>query len=198
MELHLFDFDGTLTRKDTLFEFTRFCHSRMRYYTGLLILSPVLAATRMGLVKGDQAKAVFLGYFFKKKDKALLEECGRRFFHERLPALLRSKGIETIRKLKNEKHEVAVVSASLDIWLKPFAERYELKLLCTLAEYDEQDKFTGRFKGKNCNNREKSVRVLNTFDLKKYSCVIAYGDTKSDKHLFDMSTHYHFRPFHRS
>jgi len=195
MELHLFDFDGTLTRKDTLFEFARFCHGPFRFYAGLLVLAPVLALIYLGFIDKDKGKVIFLKYFFRNKSWEYLERRGQEFSVKRLPQLLRPAGIDTINRLKEKNHQVAIVSASLDIWLRPFCERYGLKMICTRARFDQEGKFTGTFVGANCNRQEKRRRVAAEFNLKDYRLIVAYGDSRDDHHLFSLSTHYYYRPF---
>ena len=41
-EIVVFDFDGTLTTKDTLLEFIKFSHGKFSFYMGLLLNSPML------------------------------------------------------------------------------------------------------------------------------------------------------------
>lgn len=198
MELHLFDFDGTLTRKDTLFEFAKFCAGPFRYYFGLFAMAPALAAVYFGLIGNDKGKKIFLKYFFGDRRRDDLEQCGREFLTKKLPSLLRPEGMEAIDKLKQKNHEVAIVSASLDIWLKPFCEHHGLKLICTRAKFNGEGKFTGAFEGANCNREEKRVRVTNEFKLHDYARIVAYGDSKDDQDLFNLSTQYYYRPFHLS
>jgi phosphatidylglycerophosphatase C len=39
-----FDFDGTITTKDTLLEIIKFQKGTLRFYTGFLLCSPYIAA----------------------------------------------------------------------------------------------------------------------------------------------------------
>ena len=47
-----FDFDGTITTKDTLLEFIRFSKGRFRFYLGFLLYSPYLIAYKIKLIAG--------------------------------------------------------------------------------------------------------------------------------------------------
>ncbi|MEX2231578.1 MAG: hypothetical protein WD824_05425, partial [Cyclobacteriaceae bacterium] len=42
-KLVLFDFDGTITTKDTLIEFVHYCRGRKGYLMGMLMLAPIMA-----------------------------------------------------------------------------------------------------------------------------------------------------------
>ena len=53
--LALFDFDGTVTEKDSLIDFIRFAAGTPAYYLGLLKISPVLTAYALKLLSNHAA-----------------------------------------------------------------------------------------------------------------------------------------------
>ena len=55
-----FDFDGTITTKDSLAEFIKYAVGTKKYYLGLLIQSPMLIAFKLKLMANDKAKSHFL------------------------------------------------------------------------------------------------------------------------------------------
>lgn len=88
-----------------------------------------------------------------------------------------------------------MVTASLDIWAAPFANRLQMELLATRAEYLD-GKLTGRFIGANCNGEEKVHRLQKAVEGKKYDKVLAFGDTSGDKPMLQWATEGHYRFFH--
>ena len=100
MNLYLFDFDGTITKKDSLFEFTKFSCGRLRYYSGMIVLLPILVAAKLGIISRNKGKKVFLKYFFRNKNRQQLEKQGIEFCKNILPGLLRPKAIKEINRLK--------------------------------------------------------------------------------------------------
>lgn len=54
--LVLFDFDGTLYKKDSLLEFTKYYKGNSVFYIGILILSPFLIAMKLGILSNEKAK----------------------------------------------------------------------------------------------------------------------------------------------
>ena len=58
-----FDFDGTLTTRDTLLAFIRFTHGRRGLLGGLLRYAPCLLLMRMGLYPNWKAKERFFSHF---------------------------------------------------------------------------------------------------------------------------------------
>jgi phosphoserine phosphatase len=65
--------------------------------------------------------------------------------------------LDFIKNIDREHTESYIVSASLDIWVKPFADKLNMILLATKAEFID-DIFTGNL-GKNCNKDEKVCRI---------------------------------------
>ena len=56
MRIYAFDFDGTLTTKDTLIEFIRFSKGRVRLFLGFLLFSPLLILMKLHLYPNWKAK----------------------------------------------------------------------------------------------------------------------------------------------
>ena len=62
MRIYAFDFDGTLTTKDTLIEFIRFSKGRVRLFLGFLLFSPLLILMKLHLILiGKLSKEFSLG-----------------------------------------------------------------------------------------------------------------------------------------
>ena len=62
--LALFDFDGTLYSKDSLIEFTKSTKGNLRFYQGILWLSPFLIGLKLGILNNEKVKIKFLKDFF--------------------------------------------------------------------------------------------------------------------------------------
>jgi len=60
-----FDFDGTITSKDTLAELLKFVKGKLPYYARIAILSPVIAAYKAHIISNHKAKELLLTSFFE-------------------------------------------------------------------------------------------------------------------------------------
>ncbi len=197
--LILFDFDGTLTTKDTMIEFIKFVKGSGKLYLGYLLLSPTLFGLKAGLVRNDLAKMRLLKHHFGGMEKASLEAHAQAFAEKVVPGLLRSKGMETLENYRQAGDRVIMVSASLDLWLTPWTESIGLELLSTKAEWRD-GRFTGKLATPNCHGPEKVRRIKDHLaseqrSLKDYAEVIAYGDSSGDKEMLELATQAHFKPF---
>ena len=120
--LALFDVDGTLTTADTMFAFAAHAVGRGRMFAVMTLLAPLLVLARLGLIDSGAAKGTMMRWFYAAKTRADLESAAEVFCQEVLPRLLRPKGLARLRKHRDDGDTVLLVSASLDLWLRPFAE----------------------------------------------------------------------------
>ncbi len=59
-----FDFDGTITSKDTLAEILKFAKGKRVYYTGLIIFAPVLIGYKLQIAFQPPGKRNNVAIFF--------------------------------------------------------------------------------------------------------------------------------------
>jgi len=64
MNIAFFDFDGTITKKDTLIEFIKYSVGEKNYYLGMFANLPMLLKFKLKLLPNDEAKQRLLTYFF--------------------------------------------------------------------------------------------------------------------------------------
>lgn len=109
--------------------------------------------------------------------------------------MIRRNALDFISGMDREKVESLIVTASLDLWVQPFADHFGMKLLATTVEFKD-DIFTGNFVGINCNGDEKVNRILEEIKNKQFDKTIAFGDTKADQPMLNWADESHFRFFH--
>lgn len=193
-KLYFFDFDGTLTYKDTMFLFLNFCNAK-RFYLQLLLHVPVLVLLKMKLAEAEKVKKSLIFKVLKKENRSSLEQKSQQFFKAYYPQLIRGNALDFIKNIDRENTECYIVTASLDIWVKPFADHFKMNMLATRAEFKE-DCLTGNFTGNNCNKQEKVNRILEAIAHKKYDKSIAFGDTSGDSAMLNWANESHFKFFH--
>ncbi len=76
MRLVLFDFDGTLTRRDTLLPFLHFAVGTPRFALGMIWLAPVFAGLALRRLPNQAAKERVLAHFFAGWPEASLKALG--------------------------------------------------------------------------------------------------------------------------
>lgn len=194
MNIAFFDFDGTITKKDTLMEFTKYAVGGLRFYLGFFILLPAMVFFKLKLIPNYRAKEMFLGYFFKAWSVEKFQNLADKYAKNEIDKILREKALEKLNWHKENGHEVVVVSASIDMWLKAWCEKNHLKLICTKLEIKDK-KITGKILGKNCHGIEKVNRIKEVYDLNNFETIYAYGDSSGDKQMLEMAHESYYKPF---
>lgn len=192
-KLVLYDFDGTITTKDTLFEFCRFIAGDL-FIVKIFVLLPVLLAQRLTLVSAQRAKEIFLAFFLKGLQQSEFDYQCQLFANKILPGLIRPQALKSIQDYKNTQSRIVIVSASPQNWILPWASKFGVEVIATRLVI-ENGKITGKIQGRNCNGKEKVIRIRELIDLTSYREIIAFGDTKGDLPMLALATHKFFKPF---
>ena len=189
-----YDFDGTLTTKDTLIEFIRYACGTGAFVKGFLRYAHLLVLMKLGLYPNWKAKQKVFAYFFEGMKIEEFDGLCQRFAKDN-QHLLRPKGIEAIQQALDKGAEVLIVSASIDNWVQPFFA--EVKVLGTQVEVID-GKLSGRFLTKNCYGQEKVNRILALYPNRSEYHLTAYGDSRGDKELLTFADESHYKPFRES
>jgi phosphatidylglycerophosphatase C len=195
-KLAIFDFDGTITSRDSMIEFVRYYRGDFALMLSYLILFPWLAMAKLGIYSREKAKKKFLRYHFGGEAHAELLRKSTQFCQRVMPAYTREKALEQLQFHKQHFHDVLIATASLDFWVEPWMKHMGLQYVCTNAEYVD-GKFTGNFVTPNCSGEEKLRRIREKYNLDEYETIFGYGDTSEDKPFLKLAHKTHFRPFRR-
>lgn len=181
-----FDFDGTITTKDTLFDFIRFYFGLPKLMIGLIILSPMLTLFKVGLIKNSKAKELLISYFFKNTDiHDFNKQCA--LYSIRIDNISRVNILEKIQWHIKQHHTVVIVSASIRNWIEPWAVKNGVSLIISTEIEEKLGKLTGKFATNNCYGQEKVNRLLNSFPNREDYILYAYGDSRGDKELLEIA-----------
>lgn len=184
--LALFDFDGTITTRETLPDFLRFATPPRRLHFGKLLFALPVLAYRLKLLPVRVLRSLLVRYAFGGLRYAAVEDAGRRFAAEVLPTLVRPEMQSRIDAHRAQGDTVVVVSGGFDVYLVPWCEAQGVELICSSLE-TEGDRLTGRYAGAQCVADEKVRRILARYDTAAYREVHAHGDTHEDHALLALA-----------
>lgn len=188
----VFDFDGTLTDRDTLFDFIRFYYGIPRLIWGLFILSPFLISFKLGFITNDKAKQILLSYFFKGTTLSEFNIVCERY-KERINEILKPEAIAKLKYHQQQNHIIVIDSASLENWIFPWADSMGINNLIGTQLDIKEGFISGQFKGKNCYGEEKVRRFMELYPDRQLYQLYVYGDSNGDKPLLDIADF----PFYR-
>jgi phosphatidylglycerophosphatase C len=189
-----FDFDGTITSKDTLLEFIKYSKGEWGFYSGFALHAPVLIAYKLKLITNQRAKEIMMGYYFGKMPLEDFNALCEKFNSEIIPTLIRKKALKEINQFKAAGAEVVIVSASPENWITHWCRSLGVKLIATRMAV-ANNKLTGRINGLNCHGEEKVRRIQEMFDVSSFSSVYCYGDTPGDKPMLALGNFRFYKPF---
>lgn len=107
-----------------------------------------------------------------------VDELANRFYKERVEPHLIDATINRLRLLKKDGYKVGLSSGGYDVYLKYFANDYELDFVqCSVIAF-KNGLCTGRIDGVDCMRKEKVNRLTCTFG--EGTNAIAFSDSKSD------------------
>jgi phosphatidylglycerophosphatase C len=189
-----FDFDGTLTTKDTFVAFLRWRAGGFGYWSGVIKLMPELIGYVFHRDRG-RLKAAALRTFLKGVEKTYFEDEARRFAEMRARSLLRPDAVRAWRSWQGRHARLAIVTAAPEAIAAPFARGLGAHvLIATQIQYDADGRLTGRLDGANCRGPEKVRRLKEVFG-DDFRLEAAYGDTDGDKAMLAIAEEPGFRVF---
>ena len=209
--LALFDFDGTITKKDSLLHFIKFAIGSIRFYIGLLVLSPTLLRLKMQWLNPQVAKERLIYFYLKNKNCSLrydskvyfylknftisqLQEIVEIYTHSTLQNIFRKTALERLTWHKAQGHDIYIVSASPELWLAEWCKNENIGLIATKLAF-KNGKLIEKFASPNCNGEEKVNRIRQEINLQQFDYIFAYGDTKGDFPMLSLAHKTHFQYF---
>jgi HAD superfamily hydrolase (TIGR01490 family) len=185
MKTVLFDFDCTLTNRDTLRPLAHHFAKEDRNYFGLALLYFVLVLFRAGVVGDKKLKECFLNIFIKGKNYSKASSAVKDFFDLKLEQLLNRPVFEALEHYKKNSAKIYIVSANFDFLLEPLVQRWGIAgIICTQTE-KLNSVFTGNIVGQTCKGKEKVRRLMETFDPREFAGMTAFGD-EGDREMLDL------------
>lgn len=185
MKTVLFDFDCTLTTRDTLRPLAHYFAEEDRNHFGLAILYCVLVLARLRIMDDKKMKESFMRLFLKGKELSKVNSTVRNFFDKNLESLLNRPVFEALEHYKKNSAKTYIVSANFDFLLEPLVQRWGLAgVICTQTE-KLNGVFTGKIKGNTCKGKEKVRRLMETFDPREFAGMTAFGD-EGDREMLDL------------
>ena len=189
-----FDFDGTLTIRDSFTEFLRWRAGPGGWALGLVKMAPAVAHYARDRDRG-RIKAASVREFLRGVERTALEADAERFADGVWDRFIRPDALACWNDWGARGAHRVIVTASPETTVAPFARRLGAEnLLGTPLFFDADDKVSGAFAGPNCRGAEK-VRRLKAAYGEDVIVAAAYGDTSGDTEMLAMADEPGFRVF---
>lgn len=171
-----FDFDGTLTTKDSLLPFIVFVLGWPKFLLKSILFIPYLIKFMLDKQQRGFVKNEALRIYLSTYTTAQLTESAEAFVTNILPNMMRKEGVETYQSHIKAGHECILVSASVDLYLKIWAQKNGFVDVISTPFLGTPPKMMGI----NCYGEEKVIRIKQVYPLLDQYETMAYGDTVGD------------------
>lgn len=191
-----FDFDGTLTFRDSFMAFLAFRAGVLRHAAGLAALAPASLAYLAHRDRG-RLKAAAVQVFLRGTPRESLADSCSAFADSPLGRrLIRPDAEQCWREWQAKGALMTIVTASPEEVVAPFAAKLGADVLIgTRLAYDGAGRVTGAFEGENCRGPEKVSRLRGRFG-DGVRLAAAYGDTSGDREMLELAAARGYRVFH--
>lgn len=186
LNIALFDFDGTITNADMYTKFLHFSGTKRRALLAKIVLPPFFTLYKAGVIPAPKMRTIasFVAFSGRKIDDVVTS--GEKYAADVVPSFLREVALNKLNWHKNNGDKIVIVSASLDIYLKPWCAQNGFDLVCSELEVN-RGKFSGRYVNGDCSCSNKPKLIRSKFELGQYGQIYAYGDTKEDLAMLSLA-----------
>lgn len=189
-----FDFDGTLTVRDSLNAFLTWRFDTRRLILGLARLAPAAASYLVHRDRG-RLKGALLGEFLAGETEAEFRASADRFARERFEKLIRPDALACWEDWRRKGALRVIVTASPEPLVEPFARALGADLLLgSRLAVAPNGRVLGPLAGPNCRGPEKVVRLKAAFG-EDVRLAAAYGDTNGDREMLAIAASPGYRVF---
>lgn len=190
-----FDFDGTITTKDTFALFIRYYAGTPRWLYNIMTLTPFFAAYGLKIIDRNAVKRRVVRRFFKGRSADELQAKADAFARDIIPPLIRPLAQKELDEKRARGEALYIVSASIEHYLIPWAKTQGIEHVFATQLQKVENRLTGELLGPNCWGDGKTARIRAEMGQTPYIIAEAYGDSEGDKPLLYAAKASYWRPF---
>jgi len=183
--LALFDFDGTLCKKDSFTGFIFYALSKRHIVKQGIKLLPWIQAYYLNAYPAHAMRSKLFRAMFSNADALELEQIAQEY----ATSLISQLNPPMLKQLKHHQalgDEVVLVSASIDVYLKHICNLLNIDLICTQTE-QVNNTYTGQYITPDCSSEQKRERILEKYNLDNYAVTYAYGNSIEDNEMLALA-----------
>ena len=184
MSLVFFDFDGTLTRRDSILPFGMFvAPTRPPKHLTIARLLLLSALLRSRVISNHVFKERLCALLLKGESEAAMDRIALAFAETHLMNMLNDPIVDELHRHREQRDDVYFVSSNFSLVLRPFEKLWNAQGVIATEPEVIGGRFTGRISGRACDGEEKLSRVLAAFGEDRVRSATAYGDSRGDRPL---------------
>jgi len=194
-EIVVFDFDGTITTRDTFALFLRYYAGTPKWAFNILILLPIFAAYGLRIIDRNKVKEYVIRRFFKNANVDRLDEKAERFAKDVIPGLIRPAAQDALNERKTDIESLYICSASIAPYLRVWGKDQNIRHILATELAQKDGRYTGEIDGWNIWGDGKTRRIYAEFAPNPVVIKEAFGDSRGDQEMLHAADVSHFKPF---
>jgi phosphatidylglycerophosphatase C len=187
VSLVFFDFDGTLTTRDTIWPFglflARSAHADSSSKAIRLLL--LIAFLKFRVLSNDQFKRRFCDLLLRNRSEQEMRDIADAFASSVADTIVNQETVDAMRRHLHNGDQVYILSSNFSLVLRPWQQTWGAAGVIATEAETADGCFTGRVVGRACDGREKLSRALALFGAERLEQATAYGDSRSDRYIME-------------
>lgn len=183
-----FDFDGTITTRDTLLSFLRYVVGTWKLVYKSPQLIWIVFQYLAKIIDNEEAKERTLTLLIKGMKSSNLERLAKNFSLTRLHKYINPVVYAKLEYHREHGHKIILVSANLGIYLRYWAALHKLDaVIATELEVNAESYITGKLLTRNCYGAQKTIRIkdaLSGNDM-DFDYSFGYGNSAGDYEMLE-------------
>lgn len=195
--LAIFDFDGTISKKDSTNFFLKNSFGRIYFFYGYYVrFIHLYILSKIGLYNFIKLKEKRISFFLKNIPSKKFNQFVRKFNNHFFKSHLKLTALNRLDWHKKRNHRIVILSATLQPLLSEWSLANHYTLIANNLSF-QNDTLTGSFERPDCSYDEKVVRLKEVIDLDNFEYIYGYGDTPSDLCFLNVVDESYFEYFKR-
>ena len=180
-----FDFDGTLSTKDTFMPFIIFCLGWLRFMQKSPRLLIILSLYLLRIIDNQEAKQRTLTLSLRGWQRDKIEQKAKAFAYTHLNKYLKCPIYAKLEWHREHGHQVVLVSANLAVYLRYFAELHKLDAVIATEVELIDEHLSGKLATQNCYGLQKVVRIKDYLVTNQcgFEYSYGYGNSRGDHEM---------------
>lgn len=184
--LVLFDFDGTLCKIDSFTGFYQFCFGKTGIAKKCASIFPNITRYYLGAYPAHLMRPLLSQQLLKGQNHEDIDSLAKIYSQQLIQHQINSEVLSRLNWHKIQGHQICLVSAGLDLYLKYIADHLAIDLICTTVQ-SEHGILTGKYISQDCSQDEKSRQVCRKYPIDAFSNIYAYGNSHEDYAMFRLA-----------
>ena len=185
INLALFDFDGTLCKKDSFTGFIFYALSKRHIVKQGLKILPWIQAYYLNIYPANSMRPKLYRAMFSGADTSEIQQLAKEYA-QHLMSQLDPQLYQQLLDHQEQGDDVVLVSASIDIYLQLICDLLNIDLICTGTEIINHQ-FTGNYSTPDCSSEQKKYRISERYNINKYQKIYAYGNSEEDLDMLSLA-----------